>query len=160
MALAGGASAAEPSANLPRDIDRQYRRGEPKAALVRLAQARAEQPGDAQLQFLEGVLLGESGDVAGAMRMFERMTEEFPELPEPYNNLAVLQAAAGQLDLARSLLENALRLDPGYRAASENLGDVYARLARRAYTQAAAGTTAEATLQRKLRLADELAQGR
>jgi Flp pilus assembly protein TadD len=160
LAAAGGAWAADPAANLPRDIELQFRRGEPTTALARLDQALAQRPGDANLQFLKGVLLGESGDAAGATLVFERMTEEFPELPEPYNNLAVLQASAGQLDRARSLLENALRLDPGYRAASENLGDVFARLARRAYAQAAADATAEARLQRKLRLAGELAQSR
>jgi Flp pilus assembly protein TadD len=160
LALCGSAQAADPATSMARDIELQFRRGEPTAALARLEQGLTQRPGDAHLQFLKGVLLGESGDMAGAMRVFERMTEEFPELPEPYNNLAVLQAKAGQLDRARGLLENALRLDPGYRAASENLGDVFARLAQRAYTQAAAGTVAEATLQRKLRLAGELAQGR
>jgi Flp pilus assembly protein TadD len=77
-------------------------------------------------------------------------------LPEPYNNLAVLQAAAGQVDSARALLETALRLDPGYRTAHQNLGDVYVRLAQRAY-EAAAGPRPEPGLQNKLRLARELA---
>ena len=39
---------------------------------------------------------------------FEQLTEDFPELPEPYNNLAVLYAADGQLDRARAALELAL----------------------------------------------------
>lgn len=88
------------------------------------------------------------------------MTEDFPELPEPYNNLAVLHAASGQIDRARELLETALRHDPSYFTAHENLGDIYVRLALRAYERAAAGARAEPNLQRKLRLARELAAGR
>jgi Flp pilus assembly protein TadD len=84
------------------------------------------------------------------------MTEEFPDLPEPYNNLAVLHAADGQLDRARTLLESALRLDPGYRVAHENLGDVFVRLALRAY-EAAAGPRSGAPLQSKLALTRQLA---
>ena len=101
------------------EIERQYRGGETRLAMQRLDQALAQRPGDAPLRFLQAVLASETGQTAQAARLLERMTEEFPDLPEPYNNLAVLQAAAGQLDLARSLLETALRLDPGYRTAHE-----------------------------------------
>ena len=137
------------------DIERQYRAGEQRLALQRLDQGLAQRPGDASLRFLQAVLLAESGQAAQASQLLERMTQEFPDLPEPYNNLAVLQAAAGQLDQARSLLETALRLDPHYRTAHENLGDVFVRLAQRAY-EAAAGPRSAPQLQTKLRLAREL----
>ena len=110
----------------------------------------------APLRFLQAVLAAESGQTAQAAALLERMTEDYPELPEPYNNLAVLQAAGGQFDRARSLLETALRLDPGYRTAHENLGDVFVRLAQRSY-EAASGPRSEPVLQTKLRLARELA---
>ena len=159
-ALAGMLLAALPAmANTPvtaADIERQYRGGEPRVALQRLEQALAQRPGDAPLRFLQAVLAAETGQTAQAARLLERMTEEFPDLPEPYNNLAVLQAAGGQYDRARSLLETALRLDPGYRTAHENLGDVFVRLAQRAY-EAASGPRSEPALQTKLRLARELA---
>ena len=29
--------------------------------------------------------------------LYQRLTQDFPELPEPYNNLAVLQAGQGQV---------------------------------------------------------------
>ena len=67
-----------------------------------------------------------------------QLTRDYPELAEPYNNLAVLHAASGHLEKAREALETALRLDPGYATARENLGDVYLRLAASAYEQAAA----------------------
>ena len=117
----------------------------------------AAKPRDPQMRFLKGVIQRDSGKVNEAIATFNKLTEDYPELPEPYNNLAVLQAAAGKIDAARELLETALRLDPGYRTAQENLGDVFARLAQRAY-EAAAGPRAEAGLQGKLRMARELAQ--
>lgn len=141
------------------EIERQYRSGETRLAMQRLDQALAQRPSDAPLRFLQAVLAAESGQTAQAARLLERMTEEFPDLPEPYNNLAVLQASAGQFDRARSLLEAALRLDPGYRTAHENLGDVLVRLAQRAY-ESAAGPRSEPALQTKLRLVRELAAQR
>jgi Flp pilus assembly protein TadD len=138
------------------EIERQYRAGEPGLAIQRLEQALAQRPGDAPLRFLQAVLTAETGQAAQAAELLERMTEEFPDLPEPYNNLAVLRAASGQLDRARSLLEIALRLDPAYRTAHENLGDVFVRLAQRAY-ESASDTRNAPRLQTKLRLARELA---
>ncbi len=149
------ALAAE-TANPASSIEQQFRRGEAALAQQRLAQALAQQPGDASLRFLQGVILSETGQGAEAALLFERLTQDFPGLPEPYNNLAVLQAAAGELALARGLLEAALRLDPGYRTAQQNLGDVYVRLAQRAY-EMAAGSSPEPGLQARLRLARELA---
>ena len=162
-ATEAGAAAAPTTADTPataRAIELQFRGGEPKQALQRLAQALAARPADASLRFLQGVLLSESGRPAEAAPVFERMTEDFPDLPEPYNNLAVLQAAAGHLDRARALLETALRLDPAYRTAHENLGDVFVRLAQRAYEAAAASPRAEPALKNKLRLARDLVAAR
>jgi tetratricopeptide (TPR) repeat protein len=112
------------------------------------------------MRFLRAVVLSESKRTAEAIDALTRMTEDFPELPEPYNNLAVLQAAQGQVDRARELLETALRHDPTYLTAHENLGDIHVRLALRAYERAAPGGRADATLQRKLRLTRDLANAR
>ena len=156
--MAGPVWSAEP-ANPAREIEQQFRRGEVAQARQRLDQALIAHPADAGLRFLDGVMLSETGHSADAAALFTRLTQEFPDLPEPYNNLAVLQAAAGQVDSARALLETALRLDPDYRTAHENLGDVYVRLAQRAY-EAAAGPRPETGLLTKLRLARELAASR
>ena len=149
------AQAAE-AGNPAREIAQQFRRGDTALAWQRLDQALAVPPGDTSLRFLKGVMLSETGRAAEASTLFERLTQEFPDLPEPYNNLAVLLAAAGNLDGARAQLEAALRLDPGYRTAHENLGDVFMRLALRAF-ESAAGPRSEAALLNKLRLARELA---
>jgi len=153
--VAGQAPAAAQPVVGAAEIERQYRSGEAQMALQRLEQALAQRPGDAPLRFLQAVLVGEAGRPAESRRLLERMTQEFPDLPEPYNNLAVLHAADGQLDQARGLLETALRLDPAYRVAHENLGDVFVRLAQRAY-EAASGPRAGPGLAPKLRLVREL----
>ena len=81
------------------------------------------------MRFLKGVVLTEAGAPAEAIAVFQSSTEDYPELPEPYNNLAVLYAAPAQYDKARAALEMAIRTNPGYATAHENLGDVYAQLA-------------------------------
>lgn len=143
-----------------REIEQQFRTGNTRLALQRAETASAAKPGDASLRFLLGVLLSESGRTADAVAVFDRMTEDFPDQPEPYNNLAVIEAAKGQLDRARSLLDTALRLDPAYRTAHENLGDVYIRLAQRAYEAAINAQGVEPALKTKLRLVRELANTR
>ena len=81
------------------------------------------------MRFLRGVILTEQGKQAEAIAAFTQLTQDFPELPEPYNNLAALYAAQSQFDKARAALEMAIKLNPSYATAHENLGDVYARLA-------------------------------
>jgi Flp pilus assembly protein TadD len=135
------------------EIERQFRGGDQAGALQRLDQAIEAQPRDAQLRFLKGVLLAESGRGAEATEVYTRLTQEYPELPEPFNNLAVLQAAAGHLEEARDSLQTALRNDPTYATAHENLGDVYVRLAMREYNRSG---NRSPELQRKLELARQL----
>ena len=88
------------------------------------------------MRFLKGVIQRTSGKQPEAIATFTKLTEDYPELPEPYNNLAVLYAGLGQYDKARSALEMAIRTNPSYATAHENLGDVYARLASQAYNKA------------------------
>ena len=102
------------------------------------------------------MMLGDSRREPEARTEYERLTQDFPELPEPFNNLAVLQAAQGRLDQARDLLETALRNDPTYRTAHANLGDVYARLALRSYSTAASAPRVDDALANKLRMVREL----
>jgi Flp pilus assembly protein TadD len=159
--LVGGALAQscdaqpQPQPSDPRaEIERLYRNGDGAQALQRLSEAMAAQPGNPQLRFLQGVLLADSGPRAQAEQVYERLTQDYPELPEPYNNLAALYASEGRLDEARNALETALRNAPGYATAEENLGDVYVRLAQRAYQQAGSGRP---ELERKLQLVRALA---
>lgn len=90
-------------------------------------------PRHAQMQFLKGLILTEQNRPAEAISAFEKLTADYPNLPEPYNNLAALYAAVGQFDKARTALETAIRHKPDYTTAHENLGDVYAKLATQSY---------------------------
>lgn len=111
--------------------------GQMAQALARADAHLAKNPRDAQMRFVRGVILSELKDTGAAREVFERLTEEFPELPEPYNNLAVLYAGQGQLERARTLLETALTVRPDYATALENLGDIYLQLGADAYQRAA-----------------------
>ena len=106
-----------------------------------MAQAKAEQylngnPKDPQMRFLKGVIQQQRGQAEEALATFTQLTQDYPELPEPYNNLAVIHAAQNQYDKARIALEMAVRTNPNYATAHENLGDVYARLAAQSYGKA------------------------
>ncbi|MFN3493089.1 MAG: tetratricopeptide repeat protein, partial [Hydrogenophaga sp.] len=118
------------------EVNRLIRAGQLSEAQVKTDQYLTTKPGDPQMRFLKGVVLAESGKAADAVTTFQRLTEDYPELPEPYNNLAVLYASQSQFDKARAALEMAIRTNPSYATAHENLGDVYAKLASQAYSKA------------------------
>lgn len=125
-------------------------------ALARADAHIREQPRDAQMRFVRGVILTELKDFDAARNVFSGLAEDFPELPEPHNNLAVLYAAEGQLELARNALQMALTARPDYATARENLGDVYLQMAVDSYEQAAKLQPANRPLAGKLGLAREL----
>ena len=118
------------------DINQMFRAGQQKEALGRLDVLLANPKATPDLRFLKGLLLVELRRTSEAITVFQNLTEEYPELPEPYNNLAVLYAASGEFDKARSALEGAIRANPGMAVAYQNLGDVYAQLARQSYQKA------------------------
>jgi Flp pilus assembly protein TadD len=99
---------------------------------------------------LKGVMLADAGQRDAAAEVYQQLVTERPELPEPYNNLAVLYAAQGDFEHARAQLELALRASPGYAVAYQNLGDVYLQLARQAYQQALTLDPANATIPPRL----------
>lgn len=139
------------------DIEKLYRSGELQQALQRADAAIAAEPRAAQIRFLKGVVLTDLKRTAEATQVFVALTQEYPELADPYNNLAVLYAADGQLQSALTALQTALRNDPAHRAARENLGDVYLALALQAWSAASAVAKGDdAVLGRKLRLAREI----
>jgi len=117
------------------DIARLAQSGRGEEALRRVDTALARQPRDAQMRFMKGVMLSESRP-AEAIAIFIRLNQDYPRLPEPYNNLAVLYASLGQYEKARDALEKALRTSPAYATAYRNLGDIHARLASQAYDRA------------------------
>jgi tetratricopeptide (TPR) repeat protein len=138
------------------DIQRLMKQGQMPQALEKVDSYIASKPKDAQSRFLKGLILTEMGRPAEAIAVFTKLTEDYPELPEPYNNLAVLYAQQKQYDKARTALEMAIRTHPSYSIAHENLGDVYAKLASQAYDKALQLDSSNSVTQTKLSLIREL----
>jgi tetratricopeptide (TPR) repeat protein len=134
------------------DVNVLIRAGKLAEALARADQYIATKPRDPQMRFIKGVIQTESGKPADAISTFTQITQDYPELPEPYNNLAVLYAGQSQFDKARAALEMAIRTNPSYATAHENLGDVYAKLASQAYSKALQLDSGNTGVQPKLAL--------
>lgn len=138
------------------EVNQLLKAGKQTQALTKVEQSLSAKPRDPQLRFLKGVIQTELGKPNDAIGTFTKLTEDYPELPEPYNNLAVLYASSAQFDKARAALEMAIRTNPSYSTAHENLGDIYANLASQAYSKALQLGGASNTLQPKLTLIREL----
>jgi len=141
--------------NLP-EVQRLIKQGQYPQAMEKVDAYLSSKPKDAQGRFLKGLIYTEMNKPAEAIAVFTKLTEDYPELPEPYNNLAVLYAQQKQYDKARTALEMAIRTHPSYAIAYENLGDIYAKLASQAYDKALQLDNANAATQNKLALIRDL----
>ncbi len=156
LILAGACIAPAAWADEYTDVSQLLRAGKFSEALTKTDAFLSSKPADPQMRFFKGVIQRNLGKQAEAIATFTKLTEDFPELPEPYNNLAVLYAGQNQFDKARAALEMAIRTNPSYATAHENLGDVYARLASQAYNKALQLDAANAAVPPKLALIREL----
>ncbi|NTV70920.1 MAG: tetratricopeptide repeat protein [Azonexaceae bacterium] len=141
--------------NLP-EVQRLIKQGQYPQALEKVDAYLSSRPKDAQGRFLKGLIYTEMNKPADAISVFTKLSEDYPELPEPYNNLAVLYAQQKQYDKARTALEMAIRTHPSYAIAYENLGDVYAKLASQAYDKALQLDNSNSMTQNKLALIRDL----
>lgn len=156
-ALAQSTATQPPPPTEPQQIEQLVRERKYTDALKRADDWLVKNPRNAQVRFLRAIALSETGKVADAQAALEAMTAEFPELPEPYNNLAVMHAAAGRYELARSLLQRAIDVAPNYLTARENLGDLHIAMAADVYTRALALDPNNASLKARLQAATEAA---
>ena len=156
LVLAAALSASVAWADDYSDVNQLLRAGKHSEALAKADQFLVAKPRDPQMRFLKGVIQTEAGKPADAISTFNKLTEDYPELPEPYNNLAVLYAGQSQFDKARAALEMAIRTNPSYATAHENLGDVYAKLASQAYSKALQLDAGNTGVQPKLALIRDL----
>jgi len=131
-------------------INQQFSAGDLAGALARADAYLVKHPQDAQVRFIKGLILTDQGETSEAIAVFTALTEEYPELPEPYNNLAVLYASQDKFQEAQFALEAAIRAYPDYATAHENLGDIYARMAWVAYEKSLALDSKNAAVQAKL----------
>jgi tetratricopeptide (TPR) repeat protein len=135
LCLAGAPSAWSQSDPL-QEANQLFRQGQFDRAMERVNGYLSSRPKDARGRFLKGLILTEQNRPNEAIKIFTELSQDYPELPEPYNNLAVLYASQGAYDKARNSLEMAIRTHPSYATAHENLGDIYAKMASQAYDKA------------------------
>ena len=138
------------------DVNQLLKSGKGTEALAKADKYLADKPKDPQMRFLKGVIQTQAGNTTEAIATFTALTQDYPELPEPYNNLAALYASQNELEKARTALEMAVRMNPSYAIAHENLGDIYARLAGQSYGRALQLEPANPLLQPKINLLREL----
>jgi tetratricopeptide (TPR) repeat protein len=138
------------------DANQLFRQGQFDRAMERVNSYLASRPKDARGRFLKGLILTEQNKPNDAIKVFSELSQDYPELPEPYNNLAVLYASQGAYDKARSALETAIRTHPSYATAHENLGDIYAKMASQAYDKALQLDRSNQAAQSKLNLIKDL----
>jgi tetratricopeptide (TPR) repeat protein len=144
------------SADTLQEANRLMKQGQLGPALEKTDQVLAAKPKDAQARFMKGLILTEMNRHNDAIAVFTKLTEDYPELPEPYNNLAVLYAQQRQFEKAKNALEMAIRTHPSYATAHENLGDIYARMASQAYDKALQIDSSNASAQSKLAMIRDL----
>lgn len=137
-------------------VNQLLRDGQLSEAMTKANQYLATNPRDPQMRFLKGLIQQDGGQREAAIATYEALVQDYPELPEPYNNVAVLYVSQGRFEKAREALEMATRNSRSYAIAHENLGDVYARLASEAYGQAVQLDAGNTTAAPKLALIRQL----
>ena len=166
-ALAATSVVAQDGRDLTEEARKQYAQGLREAtamvkdrqfanANLKLDVLLAQRPREPQARFLKGVVQTEQAQDAAAIATFQALIEDYPELPEPYNNLAVLYAQKGEYEGARIALESAVKASPDWGVAHENLGDIYIRLGAAEYATASKLDRTNKTAAAKLVLAREL----
>lgn len=125
--------------SVPTDVERLIKARQYKDAVTLINTKIKENPRNVQIRFVKARLEIEMRQFGEAKKSLIEITQQFPELPEPYNNLAAIAANQGNWIEARDYLELALKLRPTYVIASANLGEIYIRLGAQAYENAAKG---------------------
>ena len=138
------------------DIQLLINQGEYEKALLLTEKKLSVTKSDIKLQFMKGLVLTRLDQYHDAEEVFIQITVANPELPEPFNNLAVVYAAQGKYAEAEEALKNAINTHPSYATAHENLGDIYAKMASHAYNQALELDIRNTAAQEKLSLVKEL----
>jgi tetratricopeptide (TPR) repeat protein len=119
------------------DVRKLLRQAKYAPALLVVNKNLETNPRDPQMRFWQAYIFEQLGQPELALQIYLALTQEYPELAEPHNNLGVLYAIQGDYTKAKASFDAALRANPNYATAHENLGDVLVNLARQAYERAA-----------------------
>lgn len=137
-------------------IEEMIAKGDLQEAMLTMEEQLSRNPNHVHLLFLKGLIHASRNEFEPAKKIFLELTKSNPELPEPFNNLAVIYAAQGDYDAARLALQQAINTHPSYATAHENLGDIYAKLASKAYNQALELDEKNSNAKEKLLLVSDL----
>lgn len=118
------------------EVRKLLRQARHDAALTWINKALATNPRDPQMLFWRAYIFERQGQADAALAIYLALTQDYPELAEPFNNLGVLYAAKGDYPRAKQAFDMALRDNPSYAIAHENLGDLLLHMARQSYEQA------------------------
>jgi len=143
---------------IPAKVNKLLKEKKYTDALVEIDAQLKINPKNVQLRFVRARTLINLGQLEKARLELVDLTEKYPELPEPYNNLAALYAGAGKLDAAKENLEMALKIAPKDSIAMFNLAEIYTRLAAENYKNAYALNRKLGDAPRKQKLAQEITQ--
>ncbi len=99
-------------------------------------QAEVGIPNDLKSALQSGSIQLQTGQFEAAEQLFLGLLKDYSLYPQPYNNLASVYAAQGDLEQARNYLEKALATDESYATIYRNLGTVYSEMARDSYGRA------------------------
>ncbi len=138
------------------DANKLFKQKQYDQALDKVEAVLATKPKDVQARFLKGIILIEKGKTEDAIVIFQALTEDAPDRPEPYNNLGLLYALQGQYEKAKNAVEMAIRIQPTYALAHENLGEIYAKMASKEYERALQLDPNNTSLQSKLAITRQL----
>ena len=138
-------------ADFPDQVEQLFRNGNNASALELAELGLKKNPKSLQLRFMRANALERLGRTAEARQVLNDMIANYPEIPDPYNNLARLEAAEGRLEEAVRLLQRALLINPDFALARKNLGDIYLALARECYEKASPALPANKALEFRLK---------
>jgi tetratricopeptide (TPR) repeat protein len=141
---------ASAQADVYSDVNRWVTAQDWAKAQTQAEQHLKSQPTDPQMRLLLSRIQDGQGQTAAAMATLQALTQSFPELPEPHNNLAALLARQNRYAEALDSLQAAVRARPDYATALENLGDVYMALAIEAYQKATQATPSPSAASKRL----------
>ena len=104
--LIGALLLASPAAGADDSLEaaKLLRAGRYQLALAQVDAVLASRPRDPRARMLKGQILSEQGRAKEAIATFKKLTEEYPEIPEPYHRLALLYSAEGQYEKSRAVL--------------------------------------------------------
>jgi tetratricopeptide (TPR) repeat protein len=111
-----------------------------------------QNPRHSQARFLTAYAYQMSAQTEQAIRLYQGLIEDNPQLPEPRNNLAMIYLAQGDYDRASQLLVEALNTHSSYAIAYDNLSQVYKGIASEAYRRAVSESSEPSRYTHKIEL--------